>query len=350
MKLPTSRAACSISPQPSDIFVTFMDLLEDPMSTIEERLRQQGSSFESGVEKYISYACDSSGKRLRPILALLAGGATGNISSEHSDLALIVELIHIASLIHDDIMDGAVVRRDRPTLNATWGNGLTVLAGDILFAHALRLATRFSQSEICRRIADAAIGVCSGEMLQTERRFDLSLTLENYYRIVEMKTGSLFAVACELGAVLNEASPEVVSALKEYGNKVGTAYQLLDDCIDLLGDEATFGKTLGTDLSGGKFTLPILMLLKAASHEEHNALIKDLVTDAGVNREALVKALLEQETFDAAVAEINQLLEQAEVALEVLPENDYVSGLRGMVIYLRGLAVSKISSFLNCSR
>ena len=219
MKLPISWAARPLSSQTTDAFTAAMDLVADPMKVIEAKLHEQGSSFESGIEKYIAYACDSSGKRLRPVLALLAGGATGKISSEHIDLALILELIHIASLVHDDIMDGAEVRRERPTLNAKWGNGLTVLVGDILFAHALRLATHFSKPEICRRIADAAMGVCSGEILQTERRFDLSLTLENYYRMIEMKTGSLFAVACELGAVLNEATPEVVTALKNYGNK-----------------------------------------------------------------------------------------------------------------------------------
>lgn len=341
----------SVIPPPSqsnDAFFAAINIVASPMKTIEEKIAEQKSFFELDIKDYIAYACEGSGKRLRPLLALLAGGATGNISSQHINLGLIVELIHIASLVHDDIMDGATLRRERPTLNAKWGNGLTVLVGDLLFTHALRLATYFSNSTISRRIADAAIGVCSGEMLQKERCFDLSLTLENYYRIIEMKTGSLFAVACELGALLNESPPEVVAALKQYGNQVGTAYQILDDCIDILGDEKKIGKTLGTDLVGGKFTLPILMLFEATSQEEqeivHHAR-HSLVKDTGMNRETLVKMLLERGVFKKAMAEISHLLDQAEVALEILADNNYVQGLRSMIFYLRELATEKVGVF-----
>jgi len=343
VKIPTSWAKPSLSSLSCDAFTAAIDLVAVPMQTIEEKLRDQGAFFEAGVQDYITYACGSSGKRLRPLLALLAGGATGNISSEHLNLALIVELIHIASLVHDDIMDGAVVRRERPTLNAKWGNGLTVLVGDILFAHALRLATQFSDSEMSRRIADAAIGVCSGEMLQTERRFDLNLTLEHYFHIIEMKTGSLFAVACELGALLNNSSAEVTAVLKIFGMKTGIAYQLLDDCIDLLGDEKNIGKTLGTDLTGGKFTLPILLLLQSASKAEQENLHSSLLSDSVVHREEVVELLVEKGTFDKAISEIHHLIDQAEEALLVIPKNEYVDGFYAMATYLRGLIPNKFS-------
>jgi len=336
--------------QPHHALTGVLKLIATPMQALEDLLTQQRSYFELNVGDYIDYACGSSGKRLRPMLALLAGGATGNISSEHINLGLIVELIHIASLVHDDIMDGAHVRRERPTLNAKWGNGMTVLVGDILFAHALRLATDFSNKEISRRIADAAIGVCSGEMLQTQRCFDLSLTLENYYRIIEMKTGSLFAVACELGGLLNGCSAEVMTALKQYGNHMGIAYQILDDCIDLLGDEATFGKTLGTDLSGGKFTLPILMLFEATTQGDQAMLHHALLNDKGMNRETLLKKLLEQGAFRATMAKLNYLLDQAEETLALLSPNDFTQGLGNMVVYLRGLASAKVSVFLDSQK
>lgn len=336
--------------QPHHALTGVLKLIATPMKALEDLLTQQRSYFELNVGDYIDYACGSSGKRLRPMLALLAGGATGNISSEHIKLGLIVELIHIASLVHDDIMDEAHVRRERPTLNAKWGNGITVLVGDILFAHALRLATDFSNKEISCRIADAAIGVCSGEMLQTQRCFDLSLTLENYYRIVEMKTGSLFAVACELGGLLNGCSAEVMTALKQYGNHMGIAYQILDDCIDLLGDEATFGKTLGTDLSGGKFTLPILMLFEATTQRDQTMLHHTLLNDMGMNRETLVKTLLEQGAFRATMAKFNYLLDQAQGTLALLSPNDFTQGLGNMVFYLRRLANAKVSVFLDSQK
>ncbi len=314
-----------------------MEVIRPHLVSVEKKIREQALFFESGVEEYITYACGSSGKRLRPALALLVGGATGNASEEHVDLAVILELIHIASLVHDDIMDEALLRRERPTLNAKWGNALTVLVGDILFAHALRMATHFSETDFCRRIADAAIGVCSGEMLQTEHRFDSTLSVSDYYRMVEMKTGSLFAVACELGASLNKATPEIVTALKNYGTNIGIAYQILDDCIDLIGEEKRFGKTLGTDLVGGKFTLPVLMLLQHASEEEQVSLRQLLLGEKAVNRETLVAMLFEQGALTAAMAEAERLIDQAEAELECLPESEYRSGLHGIAIYLRGL-------------
>lgn len=181
-------------------------------------------------------------------LALLSAGATGKITASHVDLAVILELIHIATLVHDDIMDGAELRRDQASANAKWGNAITVLLGDCLFAHALRLSTNFSNSDICRRIADAATEVCSGEIIQTQRRHDLKLSTADYYRIIEMKTAALFTAACELGAFISEASPTVIGSLKTYGTKLGVAYQIYDDILDLAGNEDESGKTLGTDL------------------------------------------------------------------------------------------------------
>ena len=219
-------------------------------------MRQQARTFDPAVEGYVSYACESSGKRLRPALALLAGGATGEINSSHLDLAVVLELIHAATLVHDDIMDGADKRRGQPTANAKWGNAISVLLGDCLFAHALKLSTNFPNGEISRRMASAASDVCSGEIIQTQRRFDLKLSVADYFRIIEMKTAALFAAASELGAFINEASPEIISAMKTFGLRFGTAYQIYDDCLDLAGNEENAGKTLGTDLRKGKLTLP----------------------------------------------------------------------------------------------
>lgn len=307
------------------------------LHVLEEKIREQASHFDSDLEQYITYACGSSGKRLRPALALLSGGATGSIRAEHKTLAVILELIHIASLVHDDIMDEAKVRRQRPTVNAKWGNILTVLLGDVLFAHALRLSMDFSQAEWCRCIADAAIRVCSGEMLQIQRRFDSELSVSDYYRIVEMKTGSLFTVACELGAAFNEASPEMVTALKNYGTSMGIAYQILDDCIDLMGEEKKVGKTLGTDLTGGKFTLPVLMLLQSSSPQEKEQVYQLLLSQKEGCSEKLLTILKSQGALLAAKKEAEKFLDEAENALRILPVSDYRHGLQGLSDYLRQL-------------
>jgi octaprenyl-diphosphate synthase len=235
------------------------------LDEVDRLITAQTAEFDPALEGYVAYAIGGGGKRLRPLVALLSGGATGSLVSGHRDLAVIVELIHLATLVHDDIMDEAERRRSQPTVNARWGNSLSVLLGDVLFAHALNLSTDFDDTNISRTIARTATEVCSGEMIQTQRRFDLQLSREEYFRIIGMKTGSLFACAAELGAVISGAPDGVVRRMKSYGAKIGTAYQIYDDCLDIAGTEAETGKTLGTDLRKGKLTLPVLTLLESAS-------------------------------------------------------------------------------------
>ncbi len=317
-------------------FTQALELINPHLYTVEERIRAQARVFDPAVEGYISYVCDKGGKRLRPALALLAGGATGKISSSHVDLAVIVELIHVATLVHDDIMDGAELRRDQPTANAKWGNAISVLLGDCLFAHALRLATGFSNTDICRRIADAAAEVCSGEIIQTQRRFDLKLSVTDYYRIIEMKTAALFSVACELGAFISEASPGVISALKTFGGKVGTAYQIYDDCLDLAGTEEETGKTLGTDIRKGKFTLPVLLLMQSQNLDVSS--LRDLLLkEENVDEEKLAEMIDRAGAMKGAAQVALRLLTEAKQSLEVVPANRYVNGLHAIADHVIGL-------------
>src|SRR5471032_3090078 len=163
--------------------------IKPDLDNIEERLRFQVQEFDPGISGYISYALDSNGKRIRPALVLLAAHATGKSTPQHLDLAVALELIHLATLVHDDIMDGASKRRGKPTAFAKWGAELSVLLGDCLFCHALKLSSNFDDPSIGRRIADAANEVCTGEILQTQRRFDLTLGIPEYLKIISMKTG-----------------------------------------------------------------------------------------------------------------------------------------------------------------
>jgi octaprenyl-diphosphate synthase len=326
-----------VDPRSNAAFASALELIGPDLYAVEERIREQSKSVDADVGHYFDYAVGGSGKRLRPALALLSGGATGRIVSDHVDLAVIVELIHIASLVHDDIMDGADRRRDRPTLNAKWGNSLTVLVGDVLFAHALRLSTNFSNNAISRRIADAAADVCSGEILQTQRRFDLNLPLSEYYRMVQMKTGALFSAATELGAFLSGASPAVIGALRTYGDKVGIAYQVLDDCIDLVGDEGMIGKTLGTDIACGKFTLPVLLLLQRSTPPRREELHAALLAEGGIDPSRLLDLLRTHGALTASVAAGRSLVDEAEAALAAVQENRHAAALRSMTEYLRGV-------------
>ena len=313
------------------------ELINSELYAVEERIRAQARAFDPAVEGYVAYAVESSGKRLRPALALIAGGATGNIGPDHFDLAVVVELIHAATLVHDDILDSADTRRGLPTANAKWGNALSVLLGDCLFSHALKLASGFRSGEMMRRMAEAASEVCSGEIIQTQRRFDLKLSVPDYYRIIEMKTGALFAVATELGAFLNEATPSVIAAMRTFGLKFGTAFQIYDDVLDLVGDQTCAGKTLGTDLRKGKLTLPILYLLQHSEAAERERICAIILGGSDEEITMLVNKAKETGAIKNAVITARRMLRETEDQLRVVPANKYHDALKGLIGTLDGM-------------
>lgn len=316
------------------------ELLSDELETVERQIREQAIAFDPAVEGYVAYVCNTSGKRIRPALTLLAGGATGGITDGHRKIAVTLELIHLATLVHDDIIDGAEIRRQAPTANAKWGSGLAVLLGDCLFAHALMLSTEFEDSKIGRTVAIAANRVCSGEIIQTQRRFDFQLTREDYFHIIEMKTAELFAAAMELGARLNGESPEVCENLRRFGMSMGTAYQIYDDCLDLVGDESAVGKTLRTDLTKGKLTLPILNLIDSASERQRSKLNKLLIQKEPINVSALGSIADYEGAIDDALATAGQLVGEGREALIALPKSDYQDGLMQITNFVDDLLES----------
>ncbi len=313
------------------------ELINSGLYAVEERIRAQAREFDPAVEGYVAYAIESNGKRLRPALALLAGGATGNITNEHLDLAVVVELIHAATLVHDDILDSADTRRGKPTPNAKWGNSLSVLLGDCLFAHALKQCSRFQSSEVMRRIAESASDVCSGEIVQTQRRFDLKLSVPDYYRIIEMKTGALFAVATELGAFINEAAPAVITALRTFGMRLGTAYQIYDDVVDLAGDETKAGKTLGSDLRKGKLTLPILYLLQNTDAGERDGICQIILGGNDEEVATLVTKAIQTGALKNAIATGRRMLGEAQAELAAVSPGRYRDALESLVTTLDGM-------------
>ena len=301
---------------------------------VEQLLTAQVKNFDAGVEGYVDYVLGGSGKRLRPSLALLCGGATGRVDQGHITLGVIVELIHVATLVHDDVLDEADIRHGLPTSNSRWGNEISVLLGDCLFAHALRLAASYPTTEVCRRISEATNTVCSGEVIQNERRFDLELTLEQYLNIISMKTGALFAVSCELGAALNAMPPQVVQMLKEYGENLGIAYQVYDDCVDLFGQERTFGKSLGTDVKKGKLTLPYLLLLRATEKPRRAELGAMIFRDNPEDRAQLRSQVARSGVAEESLAMVARYISRARANLAVLKPSLYTDGLFNLLNYL----------------
>jgi len=305
--------------------------------SVEGQIRAQSAAFDPAVTGYVEYVLGTSGKRIRPALSLLAGGATGGAGEDHEKLGMVLELIHLATLVHDDIMDGAELRRSLPTATARWGSSLSVLLGDCLFAHALEMAASFDSTWISRKIARASNEVCSGEILQTQRRFDLALSIPEYFRIIRMKTAALFSAATELSAWLNGSSDAVQENLRLYGELLGTAYQIYDDCLDLCGEETKAGKTLGTDLVKGKLTLPVLYLMEDATESQRTQLNTLILRQEPLDLSVLAGIANYAGAVCRAVATAKGMLAEARAALLVLPGNDYTTALEGITRYLDGL-------------
>jgi octaprenyl-diphosphate synthase len=307
------------------------------LNRVEEVLAEQvHSGFAPGVTDYISYVLGGTGKRLRPALALLAAGATGRIDEGHITLGVIVELIHVATLVHDDILDEAELRHGLPTSNWRWGNEISVLLGDCLFAHSLRLAAAYPTTIVCRRISEATNTVCSGEILQTQRRFDLDLAVEQYLDIINMKTGALFAVSCELGALLNAAPAKVVKSSHEFGSNLGIAYQIYDDCLDIFGQERQAGKSLGTDVKKGKLTLPYLLLLQHAGASSRQEFGEMIFRDEPGARAKLLSLVMGNGVMTESLLTIDKYIAQAEANLAELPSNVYSKTLSDLLGFIAG--------------
>ncbi|MFO1094429.1 MAG: polyprenyl synthetase family protein [Planctomycetaceae bacterium] len=262
------------------------------------------------------------GKRLRPLLLLLSAEATGGIRDEHVTLAAVIEMIHTATLVHDDVLDDADLRRHVATVNSRWNNSTSVLFGDYLFTHAFHLAASVGTTDACRMIGRATNIVCEGELTQVRQGGNLDLTEEEYLKIIEAKTGELCAVACRLGARFSNAGEAVASAMDRYGRQLGIAFQIADDVLDLAGTERETGKTLGSDLAQRKLTLPLIRLLSSTANGTATH-ARELIASGDASTAAELHRLL---VSSGALASARQTaLEYAEGArsgLRLLPNSD----------------------------
>jgi octaprenyl-diphosphate synthase len=308
--------------------------VEPFLEAVARRLAEQVQAFDPDLGRYADYALNGQGKHLRAALVGLTANALGKVNDSHVTAAVIIEMVHLATLVHDDVIDEAEIRRGRPTLAANWSNEIAVLFGDCLFAHALRLAASFPTPEVCRAVAMATNTVCSGEILQTQHRRDFRFTREKYFKVLEMKTAELFALSCELSAGLSGTPPEQRTALRQFGLAFGTAYQVYDDCIDLFGSEAAAGKSLGSDLAKGKLTLPVLLLWERADAADRLRLQK--LVDGWQNGalKRLAGLLAKYDTLDASLEIIHQYLEEAGQFLSRLPASNGRAGLLQLTEYL----------------
>lgn len=321
----------------SDAAISWKQIVEpvEPfLDAVHSRLSRQVDAFDAALAPYAEYALNGNGKHLRPALVALSANSLGGTNDSHVTVAVIIEMVHLATLVHDDVMDEAEIRRARPTLAANWGNEIAVLFGDCLFAQALELAASFPTAEICRAVAMATNTVCSGEILQTQQRRNFEFSKDDYFRVLEMKTAELFALSCELAAFLSGASVGQQAAMRRFGVAFGTAYQVWDDCVDLFGSELAAGKSLGTDLAKGKLTLPVLLLWERANEADRERL-QELVHNCRNGALSEVAELLSKyQTLAPSLKSVHHYLETARHALCEVPESRGRNSLLSVTEYL----------------
>ncbi len=294
-------------------------LIARDLDEVERILRQSLESARPGVDRLLAHLTHYRGKRLRPALLLLTAQACGKVTPAHHVLAAVVEMIHTATLVHDDVLDNASVRRHVSTVNALAGNQASILLGDYLFTHAFHLSSTLGDVRACRIIGESTNRLCAGELQQICRRGELDLSEEEYFEIIDAKTAELTACCCKLGAMYAGVSEEAVAHLTSYGRSLGIAFQIADDVLDLAGQETLAGKSLGSDLEQQKLTLPVIHLLQTASPGDA-ARLRSIMTAAGNHkRESLLPQLYAAGSLDYTREKAEAFAHAALVELECLP-------------------------------
>ena len=304
----------------SHAFAREFAMLAPHMAELDRFLHGQLAAFEPEIRAMADYCIDTSGKRIRPALVFLSGWrGPAEIAPDLVRVAAAVELIHLATLVHDDIMDEADVRRSRRTALREFGLTPAVLLGDALFAHGVHLATQFQTTEICAAVTTSTRRVCAGEIVQTLRRRSIDITRADYQRIVDLKTAELFRVSCFLGARLAGSEPGYVEAASRFGRHLGIAYQIYDDLVDFFGEETRIGKTLGTDLASGKLTLPLIALLERLPAIEADALRTEIAGERPPQPALRLRQMRELAIFPAIADAVQAEVTAAAAALREWP-------------------------------
>ncbi len=300
----TVRTAAALS-RPPAAAPQFLDCIAGDLARVEERLAETTRSDIGAVRDISGHTLLAGGKRLRPALALLAARLVGRHWDEPRAVSAgaAAEMIHLATLMHDDVVDESRERRGKPTANAVFGNGITVLTGDFLLARAISLLAHNDENlHVVRVFSDVTVAMAEGEVLQAHVAHDLEITEATYEEIIGRKTAQFLAGCCETGAMLGSATDEERADLRAYGCDLGIAFQITDDLLDLTGDPRKTGKPLGTDLRDGRVTLPLIHTLKTADAEDRT-LLRDLLSDSEISDEhiaAITAIIARHGGFEAA--------------------------------------------------
>lgn len=307
--------------------------IQDDLSKVDDVIRSSLHSEVPLVNQVAEYIINSGGKRLRPILVLLAGGIFGKLKPEHHQLAAIVELIHTSTLLHDDVVDESSKRRGKSTANALYGNAASVLVGDFVYSRTFQMMVRIQNMRVMEALSNATNVIAEGEVLQLLNINNADINDNDYLKVIHYKTAKLFEAASQLGAIISNASAQDEAALSLYGMHLGTAFQLVDDILDLSGDSEAIGKNLGDDLAEGKPTLPVLYAMHH-SEAELSAKIRHAIENGGIEH---LPVVIEAVHVTGALAHVKKLAEieseKCKAAIAHFPESEFKRALSDLATF-----------------
>lgn len=302
-------------------------LVAEDFAAVNELIPRQLTSDVNLVEEIGRYIVESGGKRLRPLLVLLGARACGYEANDHVRLAAIIEFLHTATLLHDDVVDRSELRRGRATANATWGNAPSVLVGDFLYSRAFQLMVELENMDVMAILSDATNTIAEGEVMQLANVGNLSLSEADYREVIRCKTALLFQAAAHTAGVLGSDDPEEIQALKHFGLHFGMAYQLVDDYLDYAGDATVMGKNVGDDLAEGKLTLPLIQTLKQAEPAQGEVIRAALSARSSERLDEVLAIVRGSGALDYVQQAARREGELARASLAALPDSPYRYGL-----------------------
>jgi len=337
---PSLRSRAGVSGSLPQSGVPAFRLVDDELSRVKKLIDEQlvGRPDKIGINRLLRTFSSCSGKMIRPGLVLLSGAGCGKITDKHICVAAVVEIIHNATLLHDDVIDEGQKRRGLPTINSLWGNESAVLLGDFLLSKVFNMCADL-EPQIIRIIAATATRTCEGELRQIVQRRNWQLSESEYIDIITEKSAALFSSACSLGGLLAKASEADVRSLAEFGLNVGIAFQITDDLLDIVGEESKTGKTLGSDVDKNKLTLAVIHLLRVVSNGREKSTVIEKLDTASESKEALAKMLRSYGSLEYAHRRAQDFVTKAIASLADLKESDAKDALVETAGFIAGRAI-----------
>jgi octaprenyl-diphosphate synthase len=309
-------------------FSEIQALMKSDLEMTDDILINRLNSNVELINQMSHYIINSGGKRIRPLLLLLCARATSYSGKDHHAMAVVIELIHTATLLHDDVVDESATRRGQNTANELWGNAPSVLVGDFLYSRAFEIMVEPNSMEIMRVLSKATNQISEGEVLQLLNIRNAKVSRSEYFEVIEQKTACLFKAACQIAGILSESSEELITALGSFGMHLGNAFQIIDDNLDYESDSSMIGKEIGDDLSEGKVTLPMIYALEQTTGKE-NIILTNAITEADAsNIDNIVDILVNVNAFEFSRNVAKDESIKALNSLKVIPESNYRSALK----------------------